>query len=129
MQTKPAKSCSLLNAASQEMSTERWRSEYQPYWQLHMLLVTHPAPNSAKKSLTHGVNNEIQLPIVDCNIDLGCQKLINNINDRSHEVLSHVLKDLSGLTWLESERRQVLTERDVILKQLAKGVKVQFMTA
>lgn len=69
-------------------------------------------PTPAKKSLTHGVNNEIQLPIIDCNIDAGCQKLINNINDRFHEVLNHVLKDIPGLTWLEPERRQILTDEE-----------------
>lgn len=68
-------------------------------------------PQSWSQGLTHGVNNEIQLPIIDCNIDIGCQKLINNINDRFHEVPSHVLKDIFGLTWLEPERRQILTDK------------------
>lgn len=67
-------------------------------------------PQSWSQGLTHGVNNEIQLPVIDSNIDIGCQKLINNINNRFHEVLSHVLKDIFGLTWLEPERRQTLTD-------------------
>lgn len=72
-------------------------------------------PPPVKRFLTHGVNNEVQLPIIDCDIDIGCQELINNIDDRFHEVLSHVLKDLFGLTWLEPER-QILSDEGGILK-------------
>lgn len=36
----------------------------------YSLPVLLPAP--VKKPLTHGVNNEIQLPVIDCDADIGC---------------------------------------------------------
>lgn len=89
-------------------------------------------PTPIKKPLTHGVNNEIQLPIVDCNTDVGCQQLVNNIDDRFHEVLSHVLKDIFWLTWLEPERKQVLTDEAChpqAGKEATKAPKTQLMAA
>lgn len=43
---------------------------------------------------THGVHNEIQLPIIHNHIDPGFQQLIHNVDDRLHEVTLHAYEDV-----------------------------------
>lgn len=53
---------------------------------------------------THGVHDEIQLPVVDGDVDSGAQQLVDHIHHRSHEVSRHVAEHFLRLAWTHSKK-------------------------
>lgn len=60
--------------------------------------VTHPVP-LWEKVLTHGRNDEIQLPIINSNVDIGFQQFIYSVDHMLHEVSSHIHEHILRLTY------------------------------
>lgn len=54
---------------------------------------------SAGNILTYGRNNEIQLPIINSNIDVGFQQVIYDVYCMFHEVFGHLHENLLSLAW------------------------------